>query len=90
VQSRHICIFQCLGELVDIGEAISADKDAIRLTPDGHSNKPRYLNHLGKMFLRRFEHSEELVDIEEAISAHKDAAANPYIVNGESDVTLSE
>ena len=62
-----------MGELVDIEDAISAHKEAVRLTPDGHYNKPTYFSNLGISLVNRFDRSGQLVDIEDAISSYKDA-----------------
>jgi tetratricopeptide (TPR) repeat protein len=45
----------------------------VNLTPDGHAEKPSFLNNLGNSFARRFKHSGDLADSDRAISAHERA-----------------
>jgi hypothetical protein len=45
----------------------------VNLTPDGHINKPRYLNNLGNSFLGRFKRSGDLADSDRAISPQERA-----------------
>jgi tetratricopeptide (TPR) repeat protein len=51
--------------------SITALQQARRLTPDGHPEKPVFLNYLGTSFpfLRSFERLGDLVDLDEAITA---------------------
>src|ERR1700722_11949850 len=65
--------FMHAGQLDDVEKAISAHEVAVRLTPDGHADKPSRLMPLGNSFLCRFEHLGQLDDVEKAISAHEDA-----------------
>ena len=65
--------FDRLGDLSDLKQAISRHGDAVALTPDGHSDKPRCMNNLGNSFFIRFERLGELSDLEQAISSHRDA-----------------
>jgi hypothetical protein len=65
-----LCRFQHSGNLVDIDKAISAHNQAVHLTPDGHAEKPGFLNNLANSFGCCFEHSRDLVDIDKAISTH--------------------
>jgi hypothetical protein len=62
-----------LGELRDLEDAISRQRDAVDSTPNGHPDKPGYLNNLGNSFKARFEHLGELSDLERAISMLVDA-----------------
>ena len=57
----------------DIEKAISSLEDAVRLTPDGHADKPIRLSNLGISLLTRFECLGEIGDIERAISNLQDA-----------------
>ncbi|KAH6904719.1 CHAT domain-containing protein [Coprinopsis sp. MPI-PUGE-AT-0042] len=63
------CHFECTGDLSDIAEAISAQRRAVELTPEGHANLPGCLNSLGNSLQCRFERTGDLSDIAEAISA---------------------
>src|SRR3984957_4515243 len=65
--------FMHAGQLDDVEKAISAHEVAVRLTPDGHADKPGCLMNLGNSFLSCFEHFGQLDDVEKAISAHEDA-----------------
>jgi len=48
-------------------------RQAVRLTPDAHPNKPAGLTNLGTSFLRRFERLGDLADLDEAITAKQQA-----------------
>jgi len=50
LQSR----FVRMGDLLDISEAISVQKRAVQLTPNGHPNLPSWLSNLGISFEFRF------------------------------------
>lgn len=56
-----------LGKLEHIEQAISLQKEALALTPEGHPNRSMVLNALGWSFRMRFEHQGELKDINKAI-----------------------
>ncbi|KAH6881216.1 CHAT domain-containing protein [Coprinopsis sp. MPI-PUGE-AT-0042] len=56
-----------------MAEAISAQRRAEQLTPDGHADLPGCLNNLGNSILCRFERTGDLSDIAEAISAQRRA-----------------
>ena len=43
------------------------------LTPDGHPDKPAYLNNLGNSFQSRFERLGDIADLDEAITAQQQA-----------------
>jgi hypothetical protein len=42
--------YERLGSIADLNEAITAQQQAIHLTPDVHSDKPTYLKNLGSTF----------------------------------------
>ena len=65
--------FERVGNLADLEEAISVQRRAIQLTPNGHEDMPGRLNNLGNSYQCRFEHAGELSDIEEAISLQQRA-----------------
>jgi tetratricopeptide (TPR) repeat protein len=65
--------FERLGEMGDIEKGISSLEGAVRLTPDGHADKPSLLSNLGPSFLTHFERLGEMGDIEKAISSLEDA-----------------
>jgi hypothetical protein len=48
-------------------------KDAVRLTPDGHPDKPLRLNNLGNSLFHRFEHLGDLSDLNMSVSVAEDA-----------------
>ena len=62
-----------LGQLSDLEDATSRQREAVDLTPDGHPHKPSFLNNLGITFLTRFEHFGQLNDLEDAISREREA-----------------
>ncbi|KAI9574339.1 hypothetical protein HD554DRAFT_2006816, partial [Boletus coccyginus] len=43
--------FQRVGELSDLEDAISRQRDAVELIPHGHPHKPDLINNLGSSFL---------------------------------------
>ena len=45
--------------------------DAVDLTPDGHPDRPTFLNNIGNSFLTRLEHFGEPSDLEQAILRHE-------------------
>ncbi|KAF8581487.1 hypothetical protein K439DRAFT_1654054 [Ramaria rubella] len=59
--------FKYLGDILDLGRAIAATKDAVRLTPDRHPNKPGFMTNLANAYSRRFERVGTLQDIEKSI-----------------------
>ena len=65
--------FERRPEPSDLDRAISGQKEALRLTPDGHPLKPRFLNGLANCLLARFEHLGERSDFEEAELYYKNA-----------------
>jgi tetratricopeptide (TPR) repeat protein len=61
------------GDVADIDNAIFALEGSLILTPDGHADKPNYLNNLGNLFAHRSECSGDLADSDRAISTHERA-----------------
>jgi hypothetical protein len=57
--------FERLGDLGDIDEASIAHQQSVRLNPDGHPDKPMYLNNFGISFRGRSRHVD---DVDETIS----------------------
>jgi hypothetical protein len=55
----------------DLSEAIKNYQQAINYTPDGHTNLPTYLNHLGSSFTSRFQRTGDLDDISQASKISK-------------------
>ncbi|KAF8555187.1 hypothetical protein OG21DRAFT_1508009 [Imleria badia] len=53
-------------------DAISRQREAVDLTPQGHREKPPRLNNLGHFFLARFQRLGEPSDLEDAISMLRD------------------
>ncbi|KAJ7865997.1 CHAT domain-containing protein [Mycena olivaceomarginata] len=62
-----------LGDLSDINKSVLMKEDAVKLTPDGHPDKPRWLNNLGNSLLSRFEQLGDLSDINKSVSMKEDA-----------------
>jgi len=50
-----------------------AQRQAVRLTPDGHPDKPGRLNNLGISFQSRFERLSDLIDLDQSIMAQQQA-----------------
>ncbi|KAJ7435191.1 TPR-like protein [Mycena latifolia] len=65
--------FERFGSLRDINRSVEMLKDAVRLTPDGHPDKPGRLNNLGHSLSRHFEQLGDLSDLNKAIMMFKDA-----------------
>ncbi|KAI0026417.1 CHAT domain-containing protein, partial [Vararia minispora EC-137] len=59
-----------LGSLDDLESAIVVKREAVDLTPDGHPDKPGYLNNLGNALEARF---DRLDDLESAIVVKRKA-----------------
>ncbi|KAG9118911.1 hypothetical protein FRC07_006328 [Ceratobasidium sp. 392] len=53
--------------------AIACHTQAVDLTPDGHPDKPGFLNNLGSLWQRRFERLGELTDVDNAIACQTHA-----------------
>ena len=66
-------IFERVGDLAVLAEAISVHQRAIQRTPKGHADMPGYMTNLGNLYLCRFECVGHLADVEEAISLHQRA-----------------
>ncbi|KAF6745757.1 CHAT domain-containing protein [Ephemerocybe angulata] len=67
--------FERTGDLPLLTESISCVRQAVDITPEGHSKLPVYLCNLGCTLMRRFERMGELTDITEAVAAQQEAAA---------------
>ncbi|KAJ7208178.1 CHAT domain-containing protein [Mycena pura] len=69
----NVVISARLGDLSDINKSVSMFEDAVKLTPDGHPDKPSRLNNLGNSLLRRFERLGDLSDINKSVLMFEDA-----------------
>jgi hypothetical protein len=58
--------FGCSGSLADINKAITAHRQSVNVTPDGHTDMPGYLNNLRTFLCCHFECSGDLADIYKA------------------------
>jgi hypothetical protein len=47
-------------------------EEAVRLTADGHPDKPSILNNLGNSLLRRFERLGDLSDMNKSVSVKEE------------------
>jgi hypothetical protein len=65
--------FHMMGIVDDINKSILMSEDAVRLTPDGHPDKPFLLNTLGNSLCCRFECFGDLGDINKSILMKEDA-----------------
>ena len=65
--------FERLGQLNDLEDAISRQRDAVNLAPNYHPEKPGYLNNLGNSFRVSFKRLRRPNDLEDAISRQRDA-----------------
>ena len=66
--------------LSDLDEAITAQQQAVRLTPDGHPRKPACLSNLGISFRGRFKRLGDVADLDEAITTQQQASVSPRTV----------
>ncbi|KAJ7734062.1 hypothetical protein B0H16DRAFT_1695911 [Mycena metata] len=57
----------------DIKKSVLVLEDAVRLTPDGHPDKPSRLNNLGRSLVCRFERLGDLSDINKSVLMFEDA-----------------
>ena len=65
--------FERLGDIADLDEAITAQRQAVCLTPDGHPDKSLFLQNLGNCCLCRFQRLDDLSDLGEAMTAQQQA-----------------
>ena len=63
--------FERSGQLVDIEQAISAHKEAVRLTPDGHAIKVQHLSNLGNSFRQRYRSFNNHHDFDDAVAHYR-------------------
>jgi hypothetical protein len=68
------CQFERLGDIANIDEAITAQQQAVRCTPDGHYDKPRFLNNLGASFCSRLIHHHDDTTFAQAIDTYSQSA----------------
>jgi hypothetical protein len=59
--------------------AITAQQQAVRLTPDGHPEKPVRLNNLGTSFQSQFEHLGGIANLNEAITVEQRWPISPQM-----------
>ncbi|KAF8193139.1 CHAT domain-containing protein [Mycena galopus ATCC 62051] len=64
--------FEQLGDLGDLKRAVSMLEDAVQLTPEGHPDKPCWLNNLGNSLFRCFERLGKLSDLNKSVLIFKD------------------
>ncbi|VDB83404.1 unnamed protein product [Peniophora sp. CBMAI 1063] len=57
----------------DVEHAVTSHRRAVALTPEGHSEKPNLLLHLGMALLDRFDAHEDVVDLDDALRAQERA-----------------
>jgi hypothetical protein len=65
--------FKEKGAVGDIQNSVSMSEEAVRLTPDGHPDKPSFLNNLGNSLLRRFERLGDPSDMTKSVSVKEEA-----------------
>jgi hypothetical protein len=68
--------FERLGDLSDLNKSIMMKEDAVRLTPDGHPDKPARLNNLGNSLSGRFEQLHDPQDSEKMLRHYTSAASS--------------
>jgi hypothetical protein len=56
-----------------MNESVSVKEESVRLTPDGHPDKPLGLNHLGISLLRRFDRLGDPSDMNKSVSVIEEA-----------------
>ena len=62
------------GDLSDLEQIISVQREVVDLIPDGHPHKPRRLDNLAYSLETRFKYSGVLSDVEQAILLYSQAA----------------
>ena len=86
IDSRDVALSQrarhCT-DLADLDEAITVKQQVVRLTPDGHPDKPACLSNLRNSFQSRFERLGDLADVDEAITAKQQVVC--LTLDGHSD-----
>ncbi|CCL99057.1 uncharacterized protein FIBRA_01068 [Fibroporia radiculosa] len=65
--------YERLGDLSDLNRSISANEDAVRLTPEGHPDKSHHLEVLGNLLFTRSERAGDLADLDRSILVMEDA-----------------
>lgn len=70
---RPLARAECHRQPSDLEWAVSMQREALRLTPDGHPFKAHYMNNLASCLLARFEHLGELSDLDDATLLYEDA-----------------
>jgi len=70
--------------LLSVTEAISVQRRAVQLTPNGHADMPGWLSNLGVSLKCRFEHTDDVSDVSEAISFQQRAVQ--LTPNGHTDM----
>lgn len=68
--------FDRLGDVGDINKSILMFEDAVRLTPEGHPDKPALLSNLGRSLFTRFEHFHDQSDLVAATHQFSSAASS--------------
>ena len=66
-EKRH----EHLGQISDCEKAITLSRDALELRPNGHADRPCFLENLTMLLHTRFKHSKRLEDIEEAVALER-------------------
>ncbi|KAG8794806.1 hypothetical protein FRC12_021339 [Ceratobasidium sp. 428] len=69
--------FLKLSEDKDLEEAISFQKQAVSVLPEGHPDMPFLRMHLGRSYLTRYDFLKDSVSIDQALSNHQCAAESP-------------
>ena len=59
--------------MVDLGEAILLDREALKLRPNPHPDRSRSLHNLAVSLGELYEHTNAMADLEEAISLYREA-----------------
>jgi hypothetical protein len=66
--------FEHLGDIANLNEAITAQQQAVSLTPDGHPHNPGFLNNLRKSFCAQFHHHHDDATFAQAINTYSQSA----------------
>ena len=66
--------FERLSDIADLDEAIMTQQQAVRLTPDGHPDRPRRLNNLGDSFHAQHSHRPDDATFAQMISNYSQSA----------------
>ncbi|KIJ29507.1 hypothetical protein M422DRAFT_269041, partial [Sphaerobolus stellatus SS14] len=71
-RSLFMCYMQH-GDMTNFNQSVLKFQEAVELTPDGHPDKPSWLNSLGSSLLTRFEQLGDMTDLNQSVLKKQEA-----------------